>query len=107
CSVCQQRSFKNSRSVFCHASAADRDRIIEAWHHALTAAFARTEGLRPFDLACCRDITRNDASWVTPRQKLACCRDITRNDAYGTRRNGSTTAWTQKSRDARRAFPRG
>ncbi|CAM9684916.1 unnamed protein product, partial [Ectocarpus fasciculatus] len=50
CSVCQQPSFKNPRSLFFHASAADRDRIIEAWHQALTTAFARTEGLRPFDI---------------------------------------------------------
>ncbi|CBJ29387.1 expressed unknown protein [Ectocarpus siliculosus] len=50
CTVATLSSFKNSRSVFCHASAADRDRIIEAWHQALTAAFARTEGLRPFDI---------------------------------------------------------
>lgn len=45
-------SFKGERSPFFHASAADRDRVIEAWHQSLTAAFARTEGLQPFEVKC-------------------------------------------------------
>ncbi|CAM9635798.1 unnamed protein product, partial [Hapterophycus canaliculatus] len=50
CTVATLSSFKNIRSPFFHASAVDQDRVIQAWHQSLTAAFARTEGLLPFEL---------------------------------------------------------
>ncbi len=42
-------SFKNPKSLFFHASPADRDRIVHAWHESLLAVFKRTRGLHPFE----------------------------------------------------------
>ncbi|CAM9232667.1 unnamed protein product [Laminaria digitata] len=50
CTVATLSSFKNSKSVFFKASAADRDRAIQAWNRALTAAFARIKPAWPFEL---------------------------------------------------------
>eukprot|EP00903_Cladosiphon_okamuranus_P017564 g16178.t1 len=51
CTCATLSSFKNPRSVFFHASPADRERIILAWHQSLEAAFARTErALHPFKI---------------------------------------------------------
>eukprot|EP00752_Nemacystus_decipiens_P003111 g2881.t2 len=50
CTCATLSSFKNPRSVFFHASPADRERIIHAWHQSLEAALAQTKGLHPFEI---------------------------------------------------------